>query len=286
MQSQFRQVRTWLAKSAPRSDDGSLSIYGFTYADLRTIRNFLVISLRDRYLGSRLGLIWAILNPLLLFIVFTIVFGFVFKVRLPGAETTLGYAIWLISGFGPWMAMSEALITSASSVIAAAGLIKNVAFKNEILPIVAALTSIVTLTVSFVFLTILMMIDGRPPSWHFLYLIPSTIVMYMTLISVAPILATLSVFMRDIVQVLPTLLQVVMFTTPILYPLSAVPWVLAKVAAFNPIYIMAESFRAPLIDRQAPDFVSLGILAVVSLILAHFSFGLYRRAKGQFEAYV
>lgn len=263
-----------------------MKLVGFEVSDLRPIRNFLIISLRDRYLGSKLGLVWAILNPLLLFMVYTVVFGFVFKVRLPGAETTLGYAIWLISGFGPWLAMSESLITSASAVIASTGLIKNVAFKNEILPIVAALTSLVTLLVSIFFLVILMFIDGNLPTWHMIFLIPTIAVMYMFMISLAPLLAAISVFVRDLVQVLPTLLQITMFTTPILYPLSVVPSILQSLAIYNPIYIIAEAFRDSLVNHQVPDLLSLLLLAALSLGFSHFSFWFYRRAKGQFEGYL
>lgn len=263
-----------------------MSIFPISIGDGRLLRNFLIISLRDRYLGSKLGFAWAVLNPLLMFTIYTIVFGFVFKVRLPGADTTLTYAIWLISGFGPWMAICEALTVSASSVIAAAGLIKNVAFKSEILPVVGALTSVVTLAVSFAFLALLMIIDGTPPTWHAVFLIPSVLTMYLVLSAVAPLLAAVSVFVRDTVQILPTLLQVVLFCSPVLYPIETVPGPLRVLAAYNPIYILAEAFRDSLINHRVPDLAKLAVLAVASLLIAKISFWFYGRAKGQFEAYL
>ena len=80
-----------------------MSIMGFDRADLGFMLNLWRMNLSDRYLGSALGGAWAILNPLLMFALFTFVFGFVFKARLPGADSTMAYSIWLICGYGPWL---------------------------------------------------------------------------------------------------------------------------------------------------------------------------------------
>src|SRR5260370_35224213 len=81
-------------------------ILGFDRADAQRLLNFLKMGLRDRFLGSTLGLVWAIANPLLMMGIFTFVFAFVFRSRLPGAQPSLSFVIWLISGYGPWLATS------------------------------------------------------------------------------------------------------------------------------------------------------------------------------------
>ena len=99
---------------------------GFRGSDLRLILNIFKMRIRDRYLGSALGIIWAILHPLFLLGTYTFVFGFVFKTKIPGSDTTLSYAIWMISGFVPYLAFTESVNDSANSVVSSAALVKNI----------------------------------------------------------------------------------------------------------------------------------------------------------------
>jgi len=263
-----------------------MNILGFSRSDLTPTFNFLSINIRDRYLGSRLGRIWAVLNPVMLLSLFTFVFGYVFKARFPGADTTLAYAIWLISGYGPWIAASESLTFAASSVISASGLVKNVAFKTEILPVVSVLSSTVTFGVTMAFLLVLMIADSNLPTWHALAVVPVLLVQYLFLTAMSFFLAFLAVFYRDILQILPNLLTMIMFGSPILYPMGSMPRILQAASAFNPFYITAEGFRSALIYHRMPDFTGLAALAAVSMVLARIGVGLFRRAKGQFGAYL
>lgn len=111
-----------------------MQLMGFHRSDLRLMINLAKMNIRDKYLGSALGLVWAVLNPMLMLGMYTFIFGFVFKARLPGAETTFAYSIWLISGLVPYMAVSEALSSTAGAVVGGAGMVKNVVFKSETLP--------------------------------------------------------------------------------------------------------------------------------------------------------
>ena len=145
-------------------------MFGFNRYDLRLLINLFKMNVRDRYLGSSLGSFWAISNPLFMLALYTYIFGFVFKVKLPGAETTLAYVIWLISGYGPWIATTEAIMGAANSVVGASGLVKNMAFKTELLPIAGALVGAINLAVSFVFLLVLLAwaaLPVRPRSFEF-----------------------------------------------------------------------------------------------------------------------
>ena len=135
-----------------------MKIFEFARHDIRLAINLFKMNVRDRYLGSSLGAFWAIFNPLFMLAVYTFVFGFVFKVRLPGAETTLAYVVWLISGYGPWIAMTEAIMSSTNSVSGSSGLVKNMAFKTELLPISSAFIGLINLTVSLVFLMVLVVV--------------------------------------------------------------------------------------------------------------------------------
>lgn len=263
-----------------------MSILGLDRADMRLILNLWRMNLVDRYLGSALGSAWAILNPLLMFALFTFVFGFVFKARLPGADSTIGYSIWLICGYGPWMANTEALTSASNSIVSNAGLIKNMSFKTEALPIAATLLGLVPLSVSIAFLLILQLFNGTSLSVFLLWLPLIIIVQFLFLLWIGIFLAAFTTFVRDFGIVLPNILLIILFATPIFYPIQAVPGLLAKLMAFNPIYIIANAYRAILLDHQSPQLFPLVALGCISWGLLVISLGVFRRVKGFFPAVV
>src|SRR5262245_41206510 len=99
-----------------------MTLAGFDRRDLGMLQSLFRMTLGDRFLGSSLGIAWAILSPLLLMGIFTFVFTFVFPNRLPGREGALPFVIWLISGYGPWLAINEGLSAATSSVVGNAGI--------------------------------------------------------------------------------------------------------------------------------------------------------------------
>lgn len=263
-----------------------MEILGLDRHDLRFTLNVWRMNLADRYLGSALGGAWAILNPLLMFALFTFVFGFVFKARLPGAESTLGYSIWLICGYGTWMANTEALTSASNSIIGNAGLVKNMSFKTEVLPIAATLLGLIPLAVSIAFILILQAFNGDSLSFALLWLPVIIAVQFILLIAMGIFLAALTTFVRDFGVVLPNLLMIILFATPIFYPVDAVPSILAKFMMLNPAYIIALAYRSVLLDHQMPPILPLSILSVVSLALLMVTLGIFRRVKGFFPAVV
>jgi lipopolysaccharide transport system permease protein len=263
-----------------------MSIMGFDGADIRFMLNIWRMNLTDRYLGSVLGVAWAVLNPLLMFALFTFVFGFVFKARLPGAESTMAYSIWLICGYGPWLANTEALTAASNSIISNSGLVKNMSFKTEILPLAATLLGLIPLAVSLVFLLFLQAINGDGWSLALLWIPLIVAVQFVFLAAIGILFAVITTFVRDFGIILPNLLMIALFATPIFYPVESVPRIVADLMAFNPVYIISAAYRAVVIDHQAPAFTSLFVLGVVSLFMMRFHLGAFRRIKGHFPAIV
>lgn len=209
--------------------------------------------MKDRYLGSRLGLAWAIVGPLLMLSIFTFVFAFVFKSKLPGAETSISYVIWLIAGYGPWLFISEGLSSSTSAFVKHSALIRNISFRRELLVLAEALTGIVPLLVAVVFLAVLLAVDGRTPNIAWIIIPPILLAQYILVCGFGLILGSLNVFARDVMFALPNILTVVLFASPIFYPLSAFPPSVQNVMAYNPIYVILESYRAPILNGAFPS---------------------------------
>lgn len=263
-----------------------MTLLGFDRRDAATARNFFRMFLRDRFLGSRLGAIWAVMNPLLMLAIYTFVFGFVFKARLPGADTTLSYSIWLIAGYGPWLAIAESLNSAASSVVANASIVKNMAFKTECLPIAAAMTGVVPLAVSIVFVSVLMVLDGNVPTWHVVALIPALLITFAFLAAVGLAFAALTVFVRDFAVMLPTLLTAALFASPIFYPLESVPRILQVLSTWNPLFLISELIRQPLVYHRLPPASSWLYMTVLTLVLGLLSVRVFRRVKGSFSSMI
>ena len=260
---------------------------GFDQADVKFIVNLWRININDRYLGSILGGVWAIVNPLLMFTLFTFVFGYVFQARLPGSDSTMAYSIWLIAGYGPWMANTEALTAAANSIIGNAGLVKNVSFKTEVLPIAATMLGIVPLAVSIIFLLVLQLFSGDGLHWSIVCLPFVVFVQFLFLSALGVLLAAATTFVRDLGILLPNLLMILLFATPIFYPIEALPSFASKLMEFNPIYIIASSYRNVLLDGNVgSSVIPMLIIAVLSLGFLSFSLSLFRRVKGYFPAVI
>ena len=267
-----------------RTISGLTEISGFESSDLRRLASFFRLMVRERFLGSALGIVWSVTNPVLMMGIFTFVFGFVFKSKLPGSDTSLSFVIWLISGYGPWLAMSESLTYATTSVPGSASLIKNLKFKTELVPIAGALTGVIPLLVSFVYLAVLLVLDGRDPSASWLVIAPYIVMQFALATGLGLMLAAANVFVRDIQMVLPNVLLLIMFGSPIFYPITAFPEIAQKVMAFNPFFLLAEGFRQPLLYDTVPPPVDMLRTAVMACVM--FSAGLwsFRRFKNYFDS--
>jgi ABC-type polysaccharide/polyol phosphate export permease len=241
-----------------------MTLAGFDRRDLGMLRSLCRMNLADRFLGSSLGMAWAVLSPLLLMAIFTFVFTVVFPGRLPDREGSLPFVVWLISGYGPWLAISEGLSSATASVVGNAGIVKNIAFKSELLPIVGAMLGLVPLSVAFGVILVIKALLGELPRLSYLSL-PIVIVLQVVFISgLGLFLAALNVFIRDTALALPNVLTVLLFASPIFYPLSAYPASAGAVLQFNPFYVITECYRAVILGGMPPPLWMLAYLAFVS----------------------
>lgn len=257
---------------------------GFTRSDLRVLRNFLRMMVRDRFLGSGLGIFWAIANPVLMLGIFTFVFGYVFKSRLPGAETSLSYVVWLIGGYGPWLAAAESLSSSANSVTSNTALVKNVGFKTELLPIAATLVGVIPLLVTLFYLSGLLLVVGTKPSLYWLTIAPIVALQFLFVMGLGMILGALNVFIRDVALILPNILLIVMFASPIFYPIDVFPAVIRPVAAANPFYLFAAGVRLPLVEGTMLSLHAFAYLTVLSICTFMLGLTVFRRLQPYFDS--
>lgn len=253
---------------------------------MKIVVNLFKMNIRDKYLGSRIGMLWSFINPLMLFCIYIYVFGFVFNSKIPGSEKSLSFVIWLISGYAPWLAISEAHFASASSVVSGKSMVKNIVFKTELLPIAAAMSGIFPLIVGIVLLLPLLLIEGSGISLYLLWLILLIPILVYFLAGVGFFLSSLTVFFRDITQILNSVLMLILFFTPVFYPIEAMPTIIRILNSVNPYYYLVRSFREVMLYRHSPSAIALLFLLLLSTLLWYVGLKLFRRLKGYFVSYL
>ncbi len=215
------------------------------------------------YKQSLLGASWAILQPLMLMLINTLVVSVITKVPSDG----MPYAVVTFTALLPWTYFSNALTSATTGLAGNAHLVTKVYFPREILPLTYIIAAVFDLLVASFVLAGLMIYYHVALTFNALYAIPIIIVLTLFVTDIAFFFSATQVRFRDIGVAMPLLLQVWMFATPVIYPLSSVPLRLRGVYSLNPMVGVVESFRRVILQGLPPDFNALTIAAVVSLVL-------------------
>ena len=201
-----------------------------------------------RYAGSYFGMIWALVQP----VVTTLLYWFVFQVGFrSGSVEGIPYVLWLMAGLIPWFYFSEAVSTSANSLIEYSYLVKKVVFHVSILPVVKAVSA---LFIHAFFLGIVMVIFafyGYYPDLYALQLLYYLACMFVLVLGLAYIASALMVFFKDLGQIIHILLQIGMWMTPILWQHTMFSPKLQMIMKLNPVYYIVTGYRDSLIHKTA-----------------------------------
>jgi lipopolysaccharide transport system permease protein len=250
-------------------------------------RSELILSLARRelmarYKGSALGILWALLTPVVMIVIFTFIFAGVFQARFGSSVSPWDYAIYLFCGLLPWNMFQETLIISASTVITHSNLVKRVVFPLETLPLaqaLAALSNQLFGTLALLVAIIIIRHELHPTLlWLPVLLIPQLIFT----LGAAWLIASLGVFLRDIAQGISLLLMAWMYLTPILYPESIIPERYRFYVNLNPFAPLIRSYRRILIDGQAPDWAGLGYFAAFAVVIFLFGYWWFAKSRKNF----
>ncbi|TAL00911.1 MAG: ABC transporter permease [Rhodospirillaceae bacterium] len=236
-----------------------------------------------RYQGSILGLLWSFFHPLLMLTVYTFVFSIVFKARWGGAgESRTVYALVLFSGLMVFSLFAECLNRAPALILNNVNYVKKVVFPLEILPWVALGSALFHMIVSLiVWMGFYLIIFGAPPVTVLLF--PLVLLPLLLLVmGLSWLLASLGVYIRDVTQIVGVTTSVLMFLTPIFYPLSALPERLQPVLYANPLTLVVEQTRDVLIWGKAPCWTSLGLFILASAVVAWAGFVWFQKTRRGF----
>ncbi len=237
-----------------------------------------------RYRGSILGLTWSFFNPLLMLFVYTFVFGVVFKSRwgTSGDVSRSQFALLLFTGMIVHGLVAECVSRAPELILGQVNYVKKVVFPLETLSVVAACSAIFhTLVGSIALLVAMAFLQGRIPATAPLFVVV-LIPLAIGTLGVAWIFSSLGVFVRDLSQTIGLLMTVLLFMSPVFFPLSALPPEFRGWVALNPLTFFMEQARDVVIWGVAPDWAGLGIRTVVACLLGCFGFWWFQRTRKGF----
>lgn len=250
---------------------------------LWSYRYFLVTSIsadfRNRVLRSRLGFLWIILAPLSQVLIYAFVLSSLMSQRLPGIDSTYSYAIYLMSGFQAWLLFSEIITRSITVFIDNGNVLKKISFPRTILPIVVVSTSLIT---NVIFLALVLMafsLLGFRVGWNILWLPVMMLINTAFAAGIGLVAGILNVFIRDIGQLTPILMQFLFWFTPIVYIITILPEAFQRLVMLNPMYWIVDGYHRVMVYDEAPLNGPLVAIFLVSLAILALAFWLFRKAS-------
>lgn len=236
-----------------------------------------------RYKGSVIGVFWSFLNPIILLVVYTFVFSVVFKAKWGGPdEDRAQFALVLFAGMIVHSLFSEVLLRAPTLIVSNASYVSKILFPIEILPVITMGTAVFHGLVSIlVLIAALLLINGAFP-WTVVFVPFIILPLVFMALGFAWAIASLGVFLRDIAQPIGLLMTVLLFASPVFYPISALPEGLQPWLLMNPLTFIIEQIRAVMIYGRLPEIGNWLVYSGISLAVAWIGYVWFQKTRKGF----
>ncbi len=255
------------------------------FNNLWQYRHFVFSSIRNetksRFARSKLGGLWVIINPLSQALIYALVFSNVLASKLPDADNKYSYAFYLLAGQLAWMLFSEIIGRCLNIFIEQGNLMKKMSFPRITLPAIVVGSSLLNNFFLLIAVFGIYAVFGHQFSWSMLWIIPLTFSVVMLAMGIGLILGILNVFLRDIGQVVPIILQIWFWFTPIVYPENIIPESYRYLMEYNPMYPIVSAYHQVLVYNSAPQIESVAIVFGGASGLVLLSLFIFRRASAE-----
>ncbi|MCO4783156.1 MAG: ABC transporter permease [Candidatus Cloacimonetes bacterium] len=262
----------------------------FLIGDLHKYRNlFFKLVYRDffeKFVGSVLGLIWAIINPLVLMGMYILLFSVILKIKFHHNQSHIDFGVYLFCGMIPWISFQDSILKSSNSIINFRNLIHQIKFPLSFLPLHLAVSSAIQECIALV-LFILFLIwhqDLRLAHlWVLLIIFP---IKWLFTCGINFFIAAGTIFYRDLAQVLQILMMTWFFASPIVYPISKIPETWRFVYDLNPFVHFVSNYRLALLNQGTLQIESLIYLSLFSILFFCLGLRYFHKNKSQFGLYL
>ncbi len=249
--------------------------------------NFFQRDITNRYIGSIAGIFWALVQPIAMLVVYTIVFQYIFRVRFPELAGH-GFIAFVAVALWPWMAFQEGIQRGMIAIQGGAGLIKKVAFPHEFLVYSAvAATFVVHLTgmlLAMLILSVFETIEVKAQTLPLVLLM--LIIVYVLAVGLALLLAALQTLLKDVEHFMAPVFMVLFYASPILYPVTLVPNVIRQVLEVNPLTFLFSRLRDGLLYGQGDIHITDLIALLFSVMACIFARWFFNRLSPVFEDFL
>jgi lipopolysaccharide transport system permease protein len=234
---------------------------------------------RARFNRSSLGALWIIFNPLAQVAIYALILTNVLAARIEGVDNVYSFAIYLTAGILAWSLFADIITRCLTLFVNNGNLIKKVMFPKVVLPAISVGAAVFDNLMLFLSILMIFAVLGHIPTIHILWLPVLTLAVVALAVGIGLILGILNVFIRDIGQVIPIMLQIGFWFTPIVYPLSIIPDRYRGLLSLNPMYPIVRSYQDILVYGQSPQLQDVLVIVAVSGFLMLAGFFLFMRAS-------
>jgi lipopolysaccharide transport system permease protein len=245
------------------------------------VASSILSDFKTRFVRSRMGLAWVVLNPLAQVSIYAFILSGLMSSRIEGIDNSFGYAIYLLAGLLAWNLFSEILDRLMKVFIANANVIKKVRFPRIVLPAIAVGTALINNAALFIVMCVLFVCFGHPIHAGIVLVIPAALLVSAFAACVGMVLGVLNVFIRDIEQIVPILLQIGFWFTPIIYPASIIPQHFHGLLALNPMFHIVDFYHRLIVYAQPVELGGLAYILVLVALLFPLAMFLFRRANAE-----
>ena len=233
--------------------------------------------IRGKYKASFLGVLWSFINPLLMVLVYAIVFPYIMRVQ------TENYLIFLICGVIPWNWFTNVISQGTTCITNNANLIKKVYFPREVLPISTVTAGLINFLISCIIIVIFVLLGGCGLSWHIVFLPLIALVQYLISLAMIFVLSAINVYVRDVEYMVIFIMNMLFYATPILYSSSMFDkgWFI-WVFRFNPFAHLINAYRDIFYVHEIPNVVNLLILLGVRVIALIIGYMIFKKLEKRF----
>ncbi len=237
----------------------------------------------SRYAGSLFGFAWSFIQPIWQLLLLSFVFSIIMRADM-SQEATSRFWVFLFCGLLPWTAIHEGIMRSASAILEHGEMVKKVAFPAEILVIAVSSTALIHQGITLLVFLVVLTVVGEL-SWATLYMLPLALAFQVGLtLTVGYFVAAVQVYFRDTVQLLGLVLNAWFFLTPIVYPLSMIPYEVQPWIMVNPLAVLVSFYRYIFLGGGLGDWQrDLAAMIVLTFLVLYLSLGFFRRLKPGFS---
>jgi len=232
--------------------------------------------IRGKYKGSFLGVLWSFVNPLLMTLVYAIVFPFLLR----GSQEN--YVTFLVIGILPWTWFTTSIAQGTSTVLVNGNILKKVYFPREILPISVITSGLVNFLISCLIILLFLIFSGIGLSFNIILLPLIVITQYILSLGIILITSSINVYIRDAEYIINFFIMMLFYGTPVLYSMDMFPAKIRMILNLNPMTPIIESYRDIFFYQKLPNFKSLGIVFLASTIILYLGIKVFKKLEKGF----